>query len=45
MGVFVKDKSYYISIEGNEDILAGMKSMFEDPSIEKITYEAKKRIT
>ncbi len=42
MGVFVKDKSYYISIEGNEDILAGMKSMFEDPSIEKITYEAKK---
>lgn len=42
MGIFVKDKSYYIKIDGAEEIILAMKSVFEDPAIEKVTYEAKK---
>ncbi len=42
MGVYVKGKSYYLHIDGDEKNIMPFKSVFEDPSIEKITYEAKK---
>ncbi|WP_430886179.1 DNA polymerase I [Fusibacter sp. JL216-2] len=42
MGVYLKGKSYYIAIKGDESILGALKSVFEDPSIDKVTYEAKK---
>lgn len=42
MGVFVKNKSYYLNIEGDDVKLGALKTVFEDPSVAKVTYEAKK---
>jgi len=42
MGLYINGKSYYLNIEGDPTRLGGMKWIFEDETVEKITYEAKK---
>ncbi len=42
MGIFVKDKVYYLNIAGDEEKVQVLKSVFESEVVKKSTYEAKK---
>jgi len=42
MGVYVKDKIYYLNIAGDENKILPLKRVFENEAISKSTYEAKK---
>jgi len=42
MGVYVKEKIYYLNIDGDAEKIGVLKNIFENESVSKTTYEAKK---